>query len=301
MIIIPRRTTPIKPTAREAYFDKISFWLANPLDRNTLASLERECGQGGLYAEDRSARWSRRYRQRIEFKQPSDQALRWLGRRDDALINRVEIAIDYIYRNRGETEDAFGFLHRHLVRRWHGKRQQIKLVRGDRSSSRNNRAVEVVDDIGAAQTRYDAGRAPNKVVFYCKQYSRITGELNCLHLEWHLNGKRATQRAGIKVGQDLAEFNYRQFWQVRLLLYRVDAERLGRLIRNRSRGKRSRTSQFEQWGDRFTVNIDAKTGSVHIHACDTVQELIDKLKRSFGFDRIRRALVPISNESLLPE
>lgn len=296
MTIISRPTTPIKPAAIYAYFDKIQFWVRTPLDRATLATLNQQCGRGGIFVGNRPAKFKGGFRQRIELRQPSSEALLSLARRDDVLINRAEIAIDYIYKRPAETEGAFEFLHRHFVRRWHGKKQKIKLVRGDRSNAANRRAAEVVDDVGAAESRYDAGRAPNKIVFYSKPYSRVTGELNCLHLEWHLNGSRAVQRAGIKSGRDLLEFDHRLFWQKRLLLYRVDPERLGRLIRNRSQGKKSRTSEFVK--SEFKYNIDANTGSVHVRACDTIQELIDELK---GSHRIRRALVPISNEVLLPE
>lgn len=76
----------------------------------------------------------------------------------------------------------------------------------------------------------------------------------------------------------------------------VDRRRLGRLITNRAKGKKSRASKIEQTG-RYRVNIDGRTGEVNVRACDTIQELIDKLK---GI-RSHRALVAVSNEFLLPE
>ena len=95
----------------------------------------------------------------------------------------------------------------------------------------------------------------------------------------------------------MLEFNHHQFWQKRLLLYDVDRERLGRLIRNRSQRKRSRVSKINQTG-RYRIDIDGRTGEVHVRSQNTIQELIDKLKSS---NRIQRALVAISNEGLLPE
>jgi hypothetical protein len=297
MTIIARTALPKKPTAIYAYFDKIQFWALNPLERKTLAWLRQQCGRGGLHVDNRPARFSTRYRQRIELRQPSDGALSWLAQRDDALVNRVEIAVDYIFPDRVAKDDAFEHLHRHLVRRWHGKNQKIKVVCGRRGETgRNTSAAELVNDIGDGETRYDAGRAPNKLVFYRNQYSRITGELICLHLEWHLNGLKPVQAAGIESGQDLLEFNHRQFWQKRLLLFDVDRRRLGRLIRNRITGKRSRASEIKQTGG-FKINIDGRTGEVHTRAYDTVQELIDRFKAS---NQIHRALVPISSEGLLP-
>jgi hypothetical protein len=289
MIIIPRRTTPIKPTAREAYFDKVQFWVRTPLNDATLGELRSECGRGGLYVENRPARFDARYRQRLELKQPNRTTMEWIARRDDALINGAEVAVDYVFKSSADRDDAWEFLDRHLVRSWHhGKNQKISIVKSHSDT----------DDNRSSGTRYDAGRsAPNGIVLYKENHSRMTDEVNCLHLEWRLKGLKAVRRAGIKSGQDLLEFSHRQFWQKRLRLYDVDdRRRLGRLITNRAKGKKSRASKIEQTG-RYRVNIDGRTGEVHVRSCDTIQELLDKLR---GI-RSHRALVAISNEFLLPE
>ena len=288
MSIIPRRIVPIKPSAIHPYFDKIQFWLLKPVDRATIARLRKQCGRGGLYVENRRARFDARYRQRVELRQPSDQALRWLARHDDALINRAEVTIDLVFKSWAERDDAFDFLHRHLVRRWHGKRQQIRVYKAE-------------DKRTSGGTRYDAGRwAANRIVFYREEHSRITGELASLHLEWRLNGLKAVRSAGIESGQDLLEFDHRQFWQKRLLLYEVDCQRLGRLIRNCLSGKRSRVSAIKQTSG-YRVNIDGRTGETHRRVAGTVQELIDSFQRVRERVRVKRALSPLSNETLLPE
>ena len=288
MTIIPRRTTPIKPTAVYAYFDKISVLDTNPLDGDILASLRSEYGRGGLYVENRPARFDARYRQRLELKQPSRTTMECIARRHDTLINGAEVAVDYVFKSSADRDDAWEFLDRHLVRSWHGKNQNIRIVKSHSDT----------DDNRSSGTRYDAARsAPNGIVFYKDNHSRITGELNCLHLEWRLKGLKAVRRAGIKSGRDLLEFSHRQFWQKRLRLYDVeDRRRLGRLITNRARGKRSRAGTIEQTG-RF-AGVDGRTGEVHVRSCDTIQELIDKLR---GRIRSHRALVAIPNEFLLPE
>ena len=244
--------------------------------------LRKMCGS--IYVDRRlGARFGQGYIQRIELRQPSPAALQWVANRPEALINRIEIALDYTFKNINQKDDAFAFLHSHLMRRWHGKKQKIKLVR----SGKRKREYELVDETEMGQTRYDAGRAPNKIVFYRTQYSRITGEVNCLHLEWHGNGKKAVQALGIKTGEDLLKFNHRAFWQKRLRLYRVDEDRLGRLVRNRKSGKRSRVSN----------NLDGRMGHILISSVGSVQELIDQ----YGtWGRISRALQPIPNEEWLP-
>jgi hypothetical protein len=232
-------------------------------------------------------------RQRIELRQPTVEALQQLAHRSDTLINKVEIAIHYLFDSPVARDDAWEFFHRHLIRRWHSTRQRIVVDRGTQARS--------TDEEGRIGTRYDGERrARNMIVFYREGQSRITGELNCLHLEWRLNGREAVRNAGIESGQDLLEFNHRAFWQKRLQLYDVDRHRLGRLINNRVHGTRRRTSEFEQRG-RYRINLDGRTGENHLASHDTIQELVDHLKGSLRLERVHRALVPISTESLLPE
>jgi hypothetical protein len=113
----------------------------SPLDRITLAVLKKECGRGGIHIENRPARFNnrhRQYRQRIELRQPTKKALQWLVARDDVLINRAEIAFDLVFKYRADADEAWEFLHQHLIRRWHGKRQKICVtVRNGKTGFRN--------------------------------------------------------------------------------------------------------------------------------------------------------------------
>jgi len=277
-----------EPTGKCAYFDKIQFWVCNPLNRNVLAALERACGPGGIHIDNRPARFNnrhRRYRQRIELRQPSRRALVWLARRNDVLINRAEITLDLTFENRGDAEKARDYFHQHLVRRWHGKNQEIRVFRSARSDY----------NPGAGETRYDAGgQARNRLVIYAEDHSRITGELNCVHIEWRVRSPRAILAAGINSGRDLLEFDHRVFWQKRLLLYTVDWRHLGLLIRNRRMGTKRRSSRNCRTDAHL---MDGRAGQVYARSYDTVQKLIDDLKSSC---RIRLALKQIPNDSLLP-
>jgi hypothetical protein len=144
----------------------------------------------------------------------------------------------------------------------------------------------------------DAGRrAPNLLVVYGEDHTRITGELNCLHVECRVNGVKPVRAAGIESGQDLPDFDHRAFWQTRLLFYKVDRSRLGRLVRNMVTGKRRRTPEIHELG-RFAFDIEAKTGEGWVRSFETVQELIDEMK---PLVRVHRALIVMPNESLLPE
>jgi hypothetical protein len=267
-----------------AYFDQVQFWIVKPLDRQTIAWLQKHC-RGRIHVHDKPAKFNPRYRQRINLFQPDEQTLRWVAECDHALINRVEVAIDYVMEGT-PREDGWAFLDRHLVRRWHGRKQNIRCG-------------------GAA--RYDAGRsAPNVIVLYGESHSRITGEFNCLHLEWRLNGLKSVRKAGIRSGRGLLEFDHRKFWRKRLLLYDINRERLGRLLRNQASGRRSKTAEMEIWANKsfkYVVNPDARLGDIYVRSYDTVQELVDALKSTHRIrsDRLRPALIPISNEFLLPD
>jgi hypothetical protein len=275
-----------RPIGIYPYFDKMQFWVGWPLNQRTIASLRRQCGKGGLFVADGPAPFAGGFCQRVELRQPSERALRWLAQHNDALINQVEVTLDLVFEYRGNVEEAWDFFHQHLVRRWHRKSQEIRVVR---SAPRD-------DEPGACGTRYDAGRrVPNRLVLYADDHTRITGELNCLHVEWRLTGLKAVRAAGIESGQDLSEFDHRAFWRRRLVFYSVDRRRLGLQIRNRQMGARRRSSKTCRSSAHW---MDGRAGEVYARSFDTVQELIDELK---SLCRIDLALKRIPNDLLLPE
>jgi hypothetical protein len=293
-----RRPT-FKPTGVNAYIDKVQVWLKVPADRRTLTKFVQHCGRGGMHFEDKPAPFGRGYRQRIELRQPSSEALQWLAERDDVLINRVEIALDYIFDSPSARDEAQEFLHFHLIRRWRSKKQHVRLYRASKErDSRGRRKAERVHEIERAQTRYDAGRwSRNGIAIYTEHHSRITGELYCLHLEWRANGMRAVQAAGIRSAADLLHFDHHEFWRKRLLLFDVDIERLGRLFRNQAKKTRSRTPAFKTYWAGLTKNMDRYSGWVIVNGVGSLQELVDTRGRQV---RVNRALRPISNSAWLP-
>jgi hypothetical protein len=140
-------------------------------------------------------------------------------------------------------------------------------------------------------TRYDGPRrAPNRLVLYPCEHSRVTGELDALHLEWRLGRKRAVRAAGIHTVSDLIAFDHRAFWKKRLVLADIDPGALGKVINNRNAGTRSRS--ITPW--------DLRTGRAHLNGNRTIQELLDDIR---GYDiqiRIERALVRLPIEPWLP-
>jgi hypothetical protein len=269
---IPARVVPEKPTDIVGNFDKLRFHCTKPASDAELDHLEKLCGGGGLHVENGPARFDSRYLQRTEVRQPSDKAKTWLARRsDDIYINGAEFALDLCFDSQAGCDTAYAFVHRHLIRRWHGSKQEIRTYR---------KADE--------RTRYDGpGTAPNRLVFYCEEYSRYSGALNCLHVEWRATTGAAMRSAGILSAADLLRFSHRDFWERHLLLRDVDPVRLGRLAHNYSDDDTSCKSPEDY----------REIGLAILSNYQTIQEFIDDNRAKF---RIERALIHIPNDAWLP-
>ena len=120
-------TSIVMPLAVYSYFDKVQCWVQRPIDSRTRTWLQNHCGRGGVYLQNGPARFDARYRQRVELRQPDEQARQWVAGRDDALVNRAEMALDLLFACPADRDGASGFLHRHIVRRWHGKKQKVRV------------------------------------------------------------------------------------------------------------------------------------------------------------------------------
>jgi hypothetical protein len=271
------------PRAVEPYFDLIQVWRREPLDDATRAWLSGQCRH--LYLKNGAAQFDSRLRQRVDMKGLSEAGLTWLIAQKDAFLNRLEIALDLHFDDEDARDSTFEFFHRHLVRRHLRRTQEVRCYRGDGQTPCREYHPSL------AQTRYDASRsAPNRIVNYKQESSRITGEVtSLLHLEWRVNGVRTLGRLGIESVVDLGKFDHRRFWAHRLRLVDISSERLGLIIRNRKDGTKSRvaTSRDKWDGRTFLKYCD---GSIH------------ELLRKFGKKNpIRRALTRIPNERWLPE
>jgi len=282
-MFIPKPERLAKPTATETYFDLIQIWLRQLLDEKTISWLGGECralhvGKGPALGNG--------YCQRIEMKGLSDNGLRWLIAQEDALINRIEIAIDFHFSNERDRDGTFALFHKHLIRPHHGRKQEIVLLR---SEGREPCAEHHIDNV---ETRYDASRrARNLIIFYKQDLCRITGEVvPLLHLEWRANGKRTLERLGICSVAGLESFDHGRFWAEHLRLVDVSPERLGRLIRNRNKGTRSRVNRYD----------DRRNGHCLLkYECDgSIQTLLDKYGRQYP---IARVLTRIPNDAWLPK
>jgi hypothetical protein len=281
--IPPARGLP-KPVTVHPYFDKLAIWLPRPEPKWLIRQTAE--GSGHLRISNGAARFNRAFRQRIEVKQPTERFLHWLAQHEDGLVNAAEVALDLTFGHWIQRDEAFELVDWSLVRRWHGQKQRVRLYRRDKDGKR----VEVQEAMDA-QSRYDGPRtAPNILFPYKQNHDRFTGELcHLLHMEWRAKGASAVRSIGIESPVDLLDFDFRQFWAERLLLFDVDEGKVGRLLRNNRQGGRSRTTTF----------LDQRLGGAMVRGSWSVQQFLDRF-RPWKF-RVERALVPIDSTDWLPQ
>ncbi len=177
------------------------------------------------------------------LRQPNEAVLRWLADRDDALVNVLHPAVDYIFADAVDLERLKEIFDRCQVRRWHGKNQQVRFHHG---------------------TRYDGGRwsAPNLLTNYADKPCRLRPAKS---IAFTSSGAPAAPTPAAapasRVQLDLVGFDHRSFWQSRLLLIDIDPERLGRTLRNQRDGTRSRVPLTVQ----YRLTSDTPASNAHSH------------------------------------
>jgi hypothetical protein len=232
---------------------KLSSWVAK---------LQAACRQGQSARDAESAAWDaerqsegvstrRKIRKRhnraafarqakrkgaTEGEEPA--ALRLLAGRDSVHQNRVDIALEWIFDNEDEVNQANEFFVRYNVVKHHSRRQGIRFV---------------------ARTRYTARlAAPNNLASYPDRPSKINGK-PCLRIEMRITGIQALQRAGITCIQDLINLDHKTFWQQRLRMCTVDMRKLGRIYNETRRNTKQVTRHRQR---RFTYDLDVRVAQI---------------------------------------
>jgi hypothetical protein len=252
----------IVPAGVIAYVDKIHVWLKTPRPRTEVAWLSSQCGRG-LHVYRGHKRWdrSREYKQRLQLRQPSYEALQSLATLEGILINYLELALDLTFNSEEERNEAHEFVCQYHVKRWHGE-QKIKIVKGSRYTGKR--------------------RTPNKLVSYADLVCRITGEVYCVHLEWRLNGAEAVRRAGISTIRELLRLEIRQFWKERLVMRAFNYRTLGRQHNIHILGKGRRRSPWIRFLGRkkaLAYDYDRTAGATIVRVCGSTQAVIDEYRK----------------------
>jgi hypothetical protein len=271
----------IRPVGVYCYIDNVQVWLTEPLGPRQRRWLQNRCD---CFVDDQPAPFDPRYRQRVQIRQPPETVLEWIVQQADAYVNRLELALDLVFASEREKEEAETFIRKHLVKNHRGK-QDIRLQ-------------------GGTTTMYLAApEAANNIVTYGDQECRITGEINCLHIEWRKRGGAAVRQEGITT-KNLNDIDHRDFWQRKLLLYNINARKLGREYRKIYEGRRHRRrDQVYSW-DSFSYNVEERIGKTIVKevglnkGVESVQAVIDAY-RGRGLN-VRKTLERIEVKHLLP-
>jgi hypothetical protein len=316
----PLLTPPdrIKPCAVHAYVDKIIVWFPQTLNGAQVAFLRQNCPTLIDTRDVRDLTWLRQkdprsfaywsktrllsllrprlqtFRHSLMLFQPRREALEWIARHAHH-ITSCELANDLIYDTYWAAQSADDFVDQHFVKKHHSGKTRY---------------------FGASRMTGDR-KAANNIILYADKPSRNTGQ-PCCHLEWRIRGRAALKAAGIGGAADLLTFDHRRFWRERLLIAKLDLQRLGRL--NHSNLKRRLSSQPQQrrrsWGTKWgTIDVDlfARRGALLVSALPrpsivasdkprsvlcTVQDVCDGLKGKKV--RVSDCLMMIDNNHLLP-
>ena len=168
------------PSGIYGYIDKVTVWFETPLPRKALRFLKSTMRSGWVARPHRTGVVQQRFATAVQLNQPNKEALTYLGERDSQWINYVEIALDWIFDDEQQKDKAYDLICHHHVQRWHGK-QQVRFKNG---------------------TRYSAQRrAHNTLAIYADKPCRITGEVDCVHLDWRVRGQKTVERMGISTCQ----------------------------------------------------------------------------------------------------
>jgi hypothetical protein len=241
----PRGLRVPLPLARYCYFDKTQIWLVNPLDPKDLNRLKRHCKY--LYVEN-FCWWEWRYKQKIQLSCPDPTALGILAALDDnALLNYIEVAIDFIFRDQNEVQCWFAIFNQGFLHRGHRREMHVEAYPGGLSTR--------------ASPERGESRRGRWFNYYADKPCRITGELHCFHFEGKYCGVQFSRRIGIHHPRDLVGFNFHGFFKKDMLLYDLDIERLGRHHDNKRSCRKRKKSRVSRYCDgRFLYNHDVDLG-----------------------------------------
>jgi hypothetical protein len=160
---------------------------------------------------------------------PTDEDLRLLDALPGIIQNYSELARDQIV---ADAEQAHNRFFEHFLDPRHGTHELVRIEQTNTSS-------------GTTYTR-QRGRG-HLFAVYSDKRSKVTGELNCLHIEGRYTGWPALRdQLGINRPADWLDFDHEAYWdKVLWEIYIMNFERLAIYDANRRRGDRRRKPSNE--------------------------------------------------------
>ena len=120
----------------------------------------------------------------------------------------MELALELILENEGQTRRLHDFLEAHMWQGWRSKKQT---------------------SYNYDETIYSGGKtARNRFTIYADRPSKITGEVHCCKVEWRVNRKQPCEAKGLSTFPALHNFGHFGFWRTHLRLAKFDVDKLQR-------------------------------------------------------------------------
>ncbi len=101
---------------------------------------------------------------------------------------------------------------------------------------------------------------------------------SCCHAEYRIQNSRNVKRLGISTISDLLLFNHAGFWLKRLCLFKIDTEKLGKLINRTHLNTRPRIIKR----GRYIRNVDKFRGARVLRLCFYENDLMDSDMKKTG-------------------
>lgn len=229
------------PSAVYRYFDKVNLRLRNPLSRQQMLFLQANCrSRRKHHAVQMQGQYISGYPWLVSLVCPNRIALEFLAELPDAIVNWVEPALDFILPEHDSPLEMAHFFERHFVQRWNRKRSPRTFPNGGTITGQS------------AQGHFFA--------WYPDLASKVTGEINCFHLEGRIKGVQAVHRIGIQHPADLLTLDHDAYWRRHLTLYKLDIGRLGQWHLNRHWGVRRHRAEYVGRSS-YRYHVDRLTGS----------------------------------------
>jgi hypothetical protein len=275
---------------RYGYADTVSCWLSRPLSDGQIGQLVANTGKRPKVTNELFDP-SGRYVQRVELRQPNDIALDVLRRHHDPhlIVTRVHLALDLVTATTVVREALRNYLLKHLVQPWY---------RGDG-------LITFEDTV----YRYPS-RRHDQMVMYDDKPCRVTGEVDCVHLEWRAQRHRSAVRAGAETIEDLLAFDHRAFWDRKLRLLELDYSKLGRAhLRHHGLTKRRSADLTSHGASGHVWDWDVRAGYIVADvaqraeptpAAELPKHCAEILRRRLPFDT-SRVFNRLPNDWLLPD
>jgi hypothetical protein len=253
---LAERCNPV--VARYPFFDKVNIRMGRKLTHDEMSFLR----ENATFADTNPGHYVRGFVSDVlTIVNPNEAALQLLVELPKAMVNWLEVAVDLIVDadTKWLLRDLFD---QHFVQPWHGRHVQIRLDGGSYSGQ------------AAAQRKF---------AWYASHPSKVSGEIDCFHLEGRYRGVQAVRRVGVERPRDLLHFDHVAYWAKHLTLFELDLERLGRHHLNRlCRGRRQHVLLREYRGG-LVRNIDRAIGSalyrtLSVHSrqhCRSLQRFVD--------------------------